>query len=62
MVLSNGGDQLPEIPLFEIVGNGCKVDPGQLSFGCVKIGIIGVFNVTGTATLSLSIPPSVCET
>ena len=61
-VLSNAGDQLPEIPLFEVVGKGCNIVPGHTSFGGVKIGVTGVFIVTGTAVLALSTPPSVCET
>ena len=61
-VLSNAGDQLPEIPLFELVGKGCNIVPGHTSFGGVKIGVIGVFIVTGTAVLALSTPPTVCET
>ena len=37
---SNIGDQLPVIPLFEMVGNVISV-PAQLLGICVKSGIVG---------------------
>ena len=38
LLASNVGDQLPEIPLFEMVGNVISV-PAQLSGICVKSGL-----------------------
>ena len=45
MVLFNAGDQLPEIPLSDVVGNGVIVCPAQyVPTGGVKVGVM--FGVT----------------
>jgi hypothetical protein len=44
-VLSNAGDQIPVIPLFEVVGNADKVDPEQIVATCVNVGIVFGFTV-----------------
>ncbi len=40
-MLFNAGDQLPEIPLSEVVGNGVIVCPAQYApTGGVKVGVM----------------------
>jgi hypothetical protein len=43
VVLSNAGDHVPLMPLFEIAGNGAKADPAQIAATCVNIGVTFVF-------------------
>ena len=43
-VLSKVGDQVPVIPLLEVVGNADKVAPEQMELTCVNVGV--VFGVT----------------
>ena len=43
-VLSKAGDQVPVIPLFEVVGNAVKLAPEQMELTCVNVGV--VFGVT----------------
>ena len=38
-VLSIAGNQVPVIPLFEVVGNADKVTPEQIEFTCVNVGV-----------------------
>ncbi len=33
------GDQVPVIPLFEVVGNADKVAPEQIELTCVNVGV-----------------------
>ena len=42
--MSKAGDQVPVIPLFDIVGNADKLTPEQIAATCVKVGV--VFDVT----------------
>jgi hypothetical protein len=42
--LSIAGDQVPVIPLSEVVGNADKVAPEQIAAICVNVGV--VFGVT----------------
>ena len=37
--LFNDGAQVPDIPLFEVVGSANKVFPEQIGAACVKIGV-----------------------
>jgi len=39
-VLSKAGDQVPVIPLFEVVGNADKLAPEQMELTCVNIGVV----------------------
>ena len=39
VVLSSAGDQVPVIPLLEVVGNGVKVAPAQIGPTAVNVGI-----------------------
>jgi hypothetical protein len=39
-VLSNAGDHVPEMPLFEVVGNGVKVAPEQIGATALNVGVI----------------------
>ena len=55
-VLSISGDQIPDIPSVEIVGNGCNGVSKQMLLICVKIGGVGVLIVTNEGDLELSTP------
>jgi hypothetical protein len=39
------GDQVPVIPLMEVVGKADKVAPVQIAATCVNVGMVGVFTV-----------------
>ena len=45
VVLFNAGDQVPEIPLFDVVGNAAKVSPEQMGATAVKVGVTCGFTV-----------------
>ena len=45
VVLSKAGDQLPIMPLFDVVGNADKVDPEQIGATAAKVGVTAVFTV-----------------
>src|SRR6478672_3722126 len=45
-LLVNAGDQLPEIPLSEVVGSGAKNSPEQIGATELKVGVSPVFTVT----------------
>jgi len=40
VVLFKAGDQVPVIPLFEVVGRADKVAPEQIGATVVKVGVI----------------------
>jgi hypothetical protein len=40
VVLSKAGDQVPAIPLFDVVGNADKVAPEQIGATAVNVGVI----------------------
>ena len=44
-VLFSDGDQIPDIPLFEIVGRGVNASPLQIGATAVKVGTIFGFTV-----------------
>lgn len=44
-VLFKAGDQIPVIPLLEVVGNGFKVAPAQIGATALKAGMI-LFGLT----------------
>ena len=44
-ILFSAGDQLPIIPLLEVVGNAANVPPVQIGFTVANVGITGVFTV-----------------
>ena len=44
-VLFNAGDQVPDIPLVEIVGNGTKASPEQIAGTTAKFGVTFGFTV-----------------
>jgi hypothetical protein len=44
-VLSNAGDHVPVIPLFEVVGNAVSVPPEQIGGTWVNVGVIIGFTV-----------------
>ena len=39
------GDQLPVIPLFDVVGSAASVEPEQIAATGVKVGVTGLFTV-----------------
>ena len=39
------GDQVPVIPLFDVVGNAVRVAPEQIGATAVKVGVTGAFTV-----------------
>ena len=43
--MSKAGDQVPVIPLFEVVGNADKVAPEQIDATCVNVGVTFGFTV-----------------
>ena len=43
--LFNAGDQVPEIPLLEIVGKADKVSPLQIGFTAENIGVTAGFTI-----------------
>jgi hypothetical protein len=44
-VLSKAGDQVPVIPLVDVVGNADKVAPEQIGAMAAKVGVTAVFTV-----------------
>ena len=44
-VLFNAGDQVPVIPLLDVVGSGTNVPPEQIGATCVKVGVTLEFTV-----------------
>ena len=44
-VLFIPGDQVPVIPLFDVVGNVANVDPEQTAAICVNVGVVFGFTV-----------------
>ena len=44
-VLSNAGDQLPVMPLVEVVGNGANTAPEQIGATTLKVGVMFGFTV-----------------
>jgi hypothetical protein len=51
VVLSNAGDQVPVIPLVDVVGNADKLAPEHIGATAVNVGVIFGLTVTLTATL-----------
>ncbi|AWA29421.1 hypothetical protein HYN48_04590 [Flavobacterium magnum] len=49
----NAGDQVPVIPLFEVVGSAASVAPEQIGATTVNVGVVE-FTVTETGVLALS--------
>ena len=45
VVLFSAGNQLPVIPLFEVVGNAVNVVPEQIAATCVNVGVTFGFTV-----------------
>ena len=44
-MLSNAGDQVPVIPLVDVVGNADKVAPEQIGATAVNVGVLLAFTV-----------------
>ena len=41
VVLSNAGDQVPVIPLFDVVGSADKLAPEQIGATGLNVGVLG---------------------
>ena len=50
-MLFKSGDQVPFIPLLEVVGKAAKVAPEQIGFTAVNVGV--VFGLTVIVTLAV---------
>ena len=50
-VLFNAGDQVPVIPLLEVVGKAAKVAPEQIGLTAVNVGVI--FGLTVMVALAV---------
>jgi hypothetical protein len=56
-VLFNAGDQLPFIPLFEVMGNALSVAPLQIAATELKMGVATAFIVTEVVAVTPAQPP-----
>ena len=56
VVLSNAGDQLPVMPLFDVVGNADKLAPEQIGATAVNVGVTVGLTVTVTVNGSPAQP------
>ena len=61
-LLFSSGDQVPVIPLIDIVVNGLIVSPEQVDAIGVKVGVVCGETITDTSVLELSQVPRVWET
>ena len=50
-VLFNAGDQVPVIPLLDVVGNADKVVPGAIGAMAEKVGVVGLTVITAVPEL-----------
>ena len=57
VVLFKAGDQVPVIPLLEVVGSGDKVPPEQIAVTGVNVGVISAFIVTDVVAVTPGQPP-----
>jgi hypothetical protein len=46
VVLFNAGDQVPVIPLVDVLGSGLKLSPTHIGVTAVNVGVVGLFTVT----------------
>jgi hypothetical protein len=51
VVLFNAGDQVPEMPLLEVVGKALKLAPEHIALTAVNVGVTFGFTVTTSAVL-----------
>ena len=58
VVLSKEGDQVPLMPLFEMVSSSLKASPEQIAGICVKIGVIIGFTITVISARSVEHSPA----
>jgi len=56
-VLSNAGDQLPVMPLVDVVGSAVKIPPEQIAATVVKIGVTTGSIVTDVVATTEGQPP-----
>ncbi len=51
VVLFKAGDQVPVIPLFDVVGKAVKVSPLQIGATAVKVGFVAGVTIKSAADL-----------
>ena len=56
--LFSAGDQLPVIPLLEVMGSADKVAPSHIGVTAVKVGTMGVLTVRVMPTVLAHCPAS----
>ncbi|TBX64802.1 hypothetical protein EZL74_12695 [Flavobacterium silvisoli] len=56
-VLFKVGDQVPVIPLFDVVGNGAKVPPEQIGATALNVGVTVGETIIVPVALTLPHPP-----
>ncbi len=59
VVLSMAGDQVPVIPLLDVVGKAGIASPEQYGPTALKVGVVHGLTTTSVVTGSLVIPPIV---
>ena len=57
-VLSNAGDQVPAIPLFDVVGNGDNTAPEQIAAIAVNVGVTAASTVIDVVAVTPGQPPA----
>ena len=56
-VLFNAGDQVPVIPLFDVVGNAASTTPEQIAATGVNVGVMTASIVTDVVAVTPGQPP-----
>ena len=62
VVLSNAGDQVPVIPLLDVVGNGANTAPEQIAATAVNVGVTFALIVTDVVAVTPGQPPLAATT
>ena len=57
VVLFNAGDQVPVIPLLDVVGNAASTAPEQIAATGVKVGVTTASIVTDVVAVTPGQPP-----
>ena len=57
LLLFNAGDQVPVIPLSDVVGNAVNVPPEQIAATAVNVGVINASIVTDVVAITVGQPP-----
>ena len=57
-MLFRAGDQVPVIPLLDVIGNAANATPEQIAGTCVKLGVIIWFTVIDIVAVVAHCPES----